>query len=205
MGIAKFKVVLVEHGYASTDCERDIIHAAGGEFIETNELPLEEALRICEDADGICCRRLEVTGEMMRRFRRCRIIVRYGVGTDNVDVNAATAAGIIVGHVPGYCVDEVSTHAMALLLACVRRITSTHQKVQRGEWDVHRGEPVYRMNGRTLGLVGLGNIGQSMARKLQGWGLNLLASDPFVDPSRAEGLGVKLVAFETLCRQSDYI
>src|SRR5262249_41581308 len=137
--------------------------------------------------------------------RRCRAIVRYGVGTDNVDVDAATAAGIIVGHVPGYCVDEVSTHAMALLLACVRRIASTHQKVQHGQWDVFREEPIYRMAGRTLGLVGLGNIGQSMARKLHGWGLNLLAADPFVDQSRADALGVKLVTFETLCRQSDYV
>src|SRR6185436_3576818 len=159
-----FKVVLIEHGYASTDYERRIITAAGGEFIDAEKRPLEEALKLCEDADGVLFRRIDMTPEIIQRFRCCKIILRYGVGTDNVDVNAATAAGIIVGHVPGYCRDEVSVHAMALLLACVRQLVATHQKLQRGEWDVHRGELLYRMEGRTLGLVGLGNIGQSVAR-----------------------------------------
>lgn len=77
--------------------------------------------------------------------------------------------------------------------------------MERGEWDVHRGEPIYRMAGRTLGLLGFGNIGQSMARKLGGWGLRILATDPFVTASRAESLGVKLVDLETLCRESDHL
>ena len=106
---------------------------------------------------------------------------------------------------PVYCVDEVSAHAIALLLACVRHIVPTHQKMERGEWDVHRGQPIYRMQGRTLGLAGFGSIGQSMARKLSGWDLKLLATDPFVDPSRASALGVKLVDLQTLCRESDYL
>jgi len=203
--MAKFKVVLIEHGYATTECERQIVESAGGEFIDAEKFPLEEALRLCEEAEGIFCRRLEVTAALIKRFRCCKIVVRYGVGTDNVDVNAATEAGIIVGHVPAYCVDEVSAHAIALLLACARHIIPTHLKMGRGEWDVHRGEPIYRMEGRTLGLVGLGNIGQSMARKLRGWGLKLLATDPFVDAARADALGVKLVDLETLCRQSDYV
>jgi D-3-phosphoglycerate dehydrogenase len=201
----KFKVVLIEHGYASIKCERQIIESTGAEFIDADQLPLNEGLRLCEDADGILCRRLQVNAKMIKGFRRCKMIVRYGVGTDNVDVNAATAAGIIVGHVPNYCIDEVSTHAIALLLACVRHIIPTHQKMERGEWDVHRGQPIYRLEGRTLGLVGLGNIGQAVARKLHGWGLSLLAADPFVDSARAQSLGVKLVQLETLCRESDYI
>ena len=201
--MAKFKVVLIEHGYATTQSERQIIEAAGGEFIDAEQFPLNQSLQLCEEADGIFCRRLEVTSEMIQRFRRCKILVRYGVGTDNVD--AATMAGIIVGHVPDYCVDEVSTHALALLLACVRHIVPTHQKMQRGDWDAHRGQPIYRMEGRTLGLVGFGNIGQSMARKLSGWGLKLLGTDPFVEASRAESLGVRLVGLKTLCEQSDYI
>jgi D-3-phosphoglycerate dehydrogenase len=203
--VPRFKVILIEHGYASTQCEREIIEAAGGEFIDAEKLPLEEALRLCEDADGIFCRRLEVTAAIIERFRRCKMLVRYGVGTDNVDVNAATKAGIIVGHVPAYCVDEVSAHAIGLLLTCARRIVPTHRKMEAGEWDVHRGEPIFRMEGRTLGLVGLGRIGQATARKLNGWGLNLLATDPYVEPARAAALGVKLVSLETLCRQSDYL
>ncbi|HMC26806.1 MAG TPA: C-terminal binding protein, partial [Verrucomicrobiae bacterium] len=144
----KFKVVLIEHGYHATQYERKLIESAGGEFVDAEKLSLPEVLRLCEGADGIFCRRLEITGAMIKRFQQCKIIVRYGVGTDNVDVNAATDAGIIVGHVPAYCVDEVAVHAIALLLACVRHIVPTHVKMESGGWEVHRGEPIYRMEGR---------------------------------------------------------
>jgi len=201
----QFRVVLIEHGYSSVEHERQIISAAGGEFIDAESLPLPEALRLCQDADGILCRRLEITAAIIQGFRRCKILMRYGVGTDNVDVNAATSAGIIVGHVPSYCIDEVSTHALALLLACVRKVVVTHGKVQRGAWDVHRADPIHRLAGCTLGLVGLGKIGSSVARKLRGWDVRVLAADPYIEPDRAKSLGVELVGLEALFRQSDFI
>jgi len=203
--MARFRVVLIEHGYATTRHEREVIEAAGGEFIDADELPLDEALGLCEQADGILCRRLAVSRGMLERFRRCRILVRYGVGTDNVDVDAASDLGIIVGHVPSYCADEVSAHAVALLLACVRQVTRTDRRLREGGWDVRRGERIHRMAGRTLGLVGLGGIGRRVARKLAGWGIHLLASDPFVEPRVAAELGVELVDFDTLCARSDYV
>ncbi len=203
--MAPFRVVLVEHGYATTCHERRVIEAAGGEFIDADRMPLEQALRLCEDADGVLCRRLEVRRSMLERFRRCRILVRYGVGTDNVDVEAATDLGVIVGHVPSYCTDEVSTHAIALLAACVRHVAATDRRLRAGGWDVRRGETIHRMAGRTIGLVGLGGIGRTVARKLGGWGLRLLAADPFVEPRIAAELGVELVDFVTLCRLSDYV
>lgn len=200
-----FRVVLIEHDYASTEVERGIIEKAGGEFIDAGKLPLSKALELCREADGILFRRIDMTGEMIRQFRKCRIIVRYGIGTDNVDVAAATEANIIVGHVPSYCIDEVSSHAIALLLACVRKIVTTHKRMEQGSWDVHRDDPIYRPAGKTLGIVGLGNIGRAVARKLTGWNLKLLATDPFVSEERARELGVELVDFETLCRASDFI
>ena len=203
--MSSFKVVLIDQGYGTSRYEQEIITAAGGEFIDADKLPLTEKLRRCEEAQGIILRRLMVTRDLISRFRRCKIIVRCGVGTDNVDVNAATEAGIIVGHVPAYCVDEVSTHAIALLLGCVRKIISTHRKMEQGAWDVHRTDPIYRLAGKTLGLVGFGNIGQAVARKLAGWELNLLATDPFVDPARAKALNVNLVDLNTLFRKADYV
>jgi D-3-phosphoglycerate dehydrogenase len=203
--MAKFKIILLKHSYTSTEVERQIVEGAGGEFIDAENCSEDEALRLCEEADGILVRWLKITPPHIKRFRRCKIIVRYGVGTDNVDVDAATEAGIIVGHVPNYCLDEVSTHAIALLFACVRNIVTTHKRVERGGWDVNPVEPIWRVAGRTLGLVGLGNIGQLVARKMSGWGVNLLANDPFVEKSRADALGVKLVDLETLCREADYI
>ena len=206
--MAKFRVVLIEHGYATTEYERKIITAAGGEFVDAENRPLEEAFRLCEDTDGILFRRIDVTAALIKRFARsgrCKIILRYGVGTDNADVNAATEAGIIVGHVPAYCIDEVSSHAIALLLACARNVVGAHQKMQQGAWDVTRHVPVWRMTGRTLGIVGFGNIGQAVARKMASWGMRLLVVDPFVEKSVADRLGVQLVDLDTLCRESDYI
>src|SRR5688572_32458223 len=192
-----FNVLILEHGYASIDYERDIIAAAGGELISADHLPLEQALALAERADCILFRRLSITAEMIRRFRRAKGIVRYGIGTDNVDVATATAAGIIVGHVPSYCLDEVSSHAIAMLLACVRKLVATHERVRHGQWDVHRDDPVFRTAGKTLGLVGFGQIGKSVARKLTGWNMRLLAADPFAEPAH----GVELVDLATLCRQ----
>src|SRR5262249_52763620 len=102
-------------------------------------------------------------------------------------------------------IDEVSTHAIVLLLACVRKLVVTHEKVRRGAWDVHRSDPIHRLAGRTLGLVGLGKIGCAVARKLRGWDLQILATDPYVEPARAQSMGVELVPVETLFRKSDYI
>jgi D-3-phosphoglycerate dehydrogenase len=200
-----FRVVLIEHGYASIDVERRIIADAGGELIDADKLPFEKAIELCRDADAVLFRRIEVPAEMIRQFRKCQIIVRYGVGTDNVDVKAATNAKIMVGHVAVYCIDEVSSHAIALLLACARNIVGIHKRVEQGSWNVHRHEPIHRMAGKTVGIVGLGNIGRAMARKLSGWGLRLLASDPFVEPEQAREAGVELVDFETLCRGSHFI
>jgi len=200
-----FRAVLIEHGYSSTELERSIIEAAGGTFIDAESKPLEEALQLCESAEVVLCRRLQVTADILRRLARCRIIIRYGVGTDNIDVPAATQLGIMVGHVPVYCVDEVSTHTMALLLACSRRIVATHFKMKEGGWDVHRGDPIDRMEGKTLGLVGLGNIGRAVARKVQGWGWRVVATDPYLDQAVANSVGAELMDLETLCRTSDFI
>jgi len=203
--MAAFLVVLVEHGYPARHYERDVITAAGGELVDAEDYPLNEALDLCSRADGILLRRTQVTAEMIRKFQRCRIIVRYGVGTDNIDIKAATDAGIIVGNVPDYCMDEVSTHAIALLLACVRGLCGTHTRMTQGDWDVRRQVPVYQVAGKVLGLVGLGQIGSEVARKMAPWGLRILACDPFVEEGHARSLGVQLVDLETLCRQSDYI
>src|SRR4051812_44713162 len=200
-----FKVVLIEHGYASVEYEREIIAAAGGELIDAEKLGHAEALRLCQDADGVLFRRIDVTAEMLRKFRRCRIVMRYGIGTDNVDIQAATKAGIIVGHVPSYCIDEVSVHTIALLLACSRKVVSTQKKMEKGGWDVHREEPIFRMAGRTIGIVGFGKIGRAVAQKLTGWGLRMLACDPFFEKSRVDALRVQFVDLKTLLAESDYV
>jgi D-3-phosphoglycerate dehydrogenase / 2-oxoglutarate reductase len=203
--MSAFSAVLIEHGYSSVQHERAIIEAAGGKFIDCDGLPLEQTLAHCAAAEAIMLRRLQVTRALIQGFRRCKILLRYGVGVDNIDVAAATDAGIIVGHVPIYCQDEVSAHAIALLLACVRRIVPTHNKMQEGGWELHRTDPVYRLAGKTIGLVGLGTLGQAVAKKLNGWNVRLIASDPYIESETAAKLDVSIVPLETLLAESDIV
>lgn len=198
-------MVLIEHGYAPIRPEEEIVANAGGRLVDAERLPPDQVLAECETADGILVRRLAFTREVIGRLRNCKIVLRYGVGTDNIDLEAATERGILVGHVPDYCLDEVSVHAISMLLACARRLVSAQDRMRAGGWNLHRADPVWRMAGKTLGLVGFGNIGQAVARKLQGWGLNLLACDPHIEASVAAEFGARLVDLRTLCRESDFV
>ncbi len=194
------------HSYATLDLERKTISKGGGALVDGGALANEEAaFKEAEDAEVVIIRWTKITPEVIRRLRRCRAIVRYGIGYDNVDYDAATAAGILMVHVPAYSVDEVATHAFALLLACVRDIVGAHQKIVGGGWSENPITRQWRMAGRTIGLVGFGNIGRSMARKLAGWQMQVLAADPYAPPESAAELGVRLVDLETLCRESDCI
>jgi D-3-phosphoglycerate dehydrogenase / 2-oxoglutarate reductase len=202
----KFKVVILPHGYPSVEIEREVVEGAGGVLVDGDTFPNEAAaLQAAADADAILVRWTKVTPEVIGHMKRCRIIVRYGIGYDNVDYASALAAGIMIGHCPTYCVDEVATHTLALLLACVRDIVNTHAKVARGGWTDNPSARQWRMAGRTIGLIGLGNIGRCMAAKLKGWGLRVLATDPFVEEQQAAAVGAQLVDFRTLCREADYI
>ena len=200
-----FKVVLIEHGYETTRYEREIIEAAGGRFIDCENLPIEEALRQAEDADGVIFRRIDMHRDIIKRFKQAKIILRYGIGTDNVDLAACTELGIIAGHVPGYCIDDVSTHAIALLTSCIRNIVGNHQAMEKGAWDLQRTNRLHRSEERTLGIIGFGGIGQSMAKKMAGWGMRIIAADPFVDPEKAAALDVELVPHDELYAAADYI
>ncbi len=200
-----FRVALLQHDYASVEIERRIVEQAGGQLVDTDTLPGAERLPAAEEADALIVRWLKVTPEIIRRLHRCRIIIRYGVGYDNVHYEAATAAGIMIGHCPHYCLDEVATHALALLLGCVRGIVGTQSMLASGGWNENPLFRADRLAGRTLGIVGLGNIGSRLARKLGGWEMRLLAHDPFVDPAHAAALGVTLVDRDTLWRESDYV
>jgi D-3-phosphoglycerate dehydrogenase len=203
--MSKFKVLVLKHGYPTVQPERDVVTGAGGELIDSDPLSDRETFQACEEADGILVRWQQIGPDLIQRLRRCQIIVRYGVGYDNVDLRAATDARIIVGHVPNYCLDEVSTHTIALLLACSRNIVGKHKKLEQGGWDNNPLEPLYRMAGSTLGLIGFGNIGQAVARKMSGWGMRLLATDPFIEAGLAEKYAVELVDLPTLLRESDMV
>jgi D-3-phosphoglycerate dehydrogenase len=131
--------------------------------------------------------------------------VRYGIGVDNVDLEASTGNGIVVAHVLEFCTGEVSNHAMALLLAVARRLLPLHQDSVAGKWRREHAWRLAPIHGETLGVVGFGNIGRAVARKARAFDMRVLAHDPYVDAKTAEDVGAKPVPLNELLAESDYV
>lgn len=203
--MAKFKVVVTDYEYDSMELEREVLEKAGAEMVLAQCRTEEEVIEAARDADGIINQYAPISRKVIESLENCKVISRYGIGVNTVDLEAATEKGIIVGNVTDYCLDEVSDHAMALLLASARKVAEYTQAVKSGNWDFKVGVPIYRLRGRVLGLVGLGNIPQTLAKKAQAFGLKVIASDPFIPEAVAEALNVELVSLEELSERSDFI
>jgi D-3-phosphoglycerate dehydrogenase len=168
--------------------------------------PTEEAiLDVARDADGLLVTYAKITSAIISNLNNCRAIGRFGIGVDNIDIDAATEAGIVVTYVPDYCVDEVSDHAMALLVSLARKIPFSNTLVQNGRWEMPAVVPMNRLRGRKLGLAGFGKIPQAIVPKARAFGLDIMIFDPYVSDQVVADLGVTNVDFDTLLSQSDYI
>jgi D-3-phosphoglycerate dehydrogenase len=144
-------------------------------------------------------------GELLRQLTRCKVIGRFGLGVDNIDIKAAAELGIPVTYVPDYCMQEVSDHAMALLLALARKVPLSNKLVQAGRWELPAVAPIHRLAGRVLGLIGFGNIPRALAPKAKAFGLHVVAHDPFVGQEAFLGAGVETVELDALLRMSDFV
>jgi D-3-phosphoglycerate dehydrogenase len=133
------------------------------------------------------------------------VIGRYGVGVDNIAVEAATVLGIPVTNVPSYSEHEVAEHALALLLALARRVVVFDRSVREAEWSLARGRPVHRIAGTTLGIVGFGRIGRMLAAKARGLGMTVVVHRPRLAESDARAAGVEAVALPELARRADFV
>ena len=165
----------------------------------------EELQQACHDSMGIICCSESFTSAVIRQLRQCRVISRHGIGTDSIYSVAATEAHILVANVPDYGLDEVSDHAIALLLAAARNIARFHETIRDGGWECREATPMLRLRGRQLGLVGFGRIGRLMAEKAQAFGLIVAAFDPYAAEAEAVRCGVRLVPFDELCAESDFV
>jgi D-3-phosphoglycerate dehydrogenase len=162
-------------------------------------------LQVARDADALLVTYAKITADMIAQMTRCRIIARFGIGVDNVDIPAATNAGIVVTRVPDYCIDEVSDHTLALLLALARKITFANSRAQAGHWEMSAVVPIHRLRGSVLGLVGFGRIPQLVAPKAKAFGLRVISCDPQVSREAMDRAGVEKVEFFELLAVSDFI
>lgn len=165
----------------------------------------EGILTLARRADALMVTYAKITAGMITEMPHVRIISRMGLGVDNIDVGAATAAGIVVTRVAEYCTDEVSDHAMALLLALIRKVVIANQVVQAGRWEMPAVVPIHRVRGSTLGLLGFGKIPQLVAPKAQAFGMKVLTYDPYVSDQVCARVGVTRVDLEGLFLASDYV
>lgn len=201
----QFRVVITDHGYVTDEYERSQVEPVGGEIVHLNATTEDEVIAGAADADGIINRTAPMTRRVIESLEKCKVISRYGVGVDNVDVQACTDHGIILANVPDYCLCEVADHAFALILTCARKTAFHDRRVRAGEWDIASADPVYRLTGKTLGLLGLGHIAQTLVQRVGGFGFRTIAFDPYIPSSVAEDLGVQLVALPTLLKESDFV
>ncbi len=200
----KHKVVLTDLIFPTLDPEHRIL----GDIADILVAPgtgADALVAAARDADAVLNTYAKLPGAVLRELSRCRIVARTGIGVDTVDLATATELGMLVTNVPDYCIDEVSDHALALILALARKVLSATAAVRAGTWDVKTAAPIARLRGRVLGLVGLGRIPRALVPKAQALGFTVIAADPFVTAEAAAPLGVRMVDFETLLRESDVV
>ncbi|HIC1388691.1 TPA: C-terminal binding protein [Escherichia coli] len=201
------KIVVIEPGYLNYSAEENILQDWNPQFVVVPaNASLEEKLRQVSNADAIMVREATVSRPMIEAMQQCRVIVRYGVGVDNIDSQAAKEKGIYVANVPDYGSEDVAEHALALLLAATRRIATRNRDVRDGQWGIGQREPMFRLAGKILGVVGFGRISRCFVQKASGFGFKrILVVDPLLTDEQASQAGVTRVNLDTLCREADFI
>lgn len=194
------RVILTDQVFPTVSLEQAEFARRGHEFIVAADR--RDALALVEEADAVLTSYMPLSGEVIGTMRKARIIARYGIGVDNIDVRAAEARGITVTNVPDYCVEEVATHAIAMALSMLRGLPAADAAVREGRWGIDSVRPLHRLSALTVGLLGVGRIGGAVARTLTTMGPRIIAHDPYAS---ALPPGVSAVSLDDLFRSSDLL
>ena len=200
------RILITDYVWPSVEPERDVLAAGGAELVVAPDASEETLVAMAREVDGILTCFAQVTENVVRAAERCVVIGRYGVGVDNIAVDTATELGIAVTYVPDYCVDEVSDHVMALLLAWNRRIVAFDRSVKTDGWgSLGLTMRMMRLRGKKLGIVGFGRIGRAVCAKALAFGLEVLATDPYLSDDTVKEHGARMVELQSLLRESDFV
>jgi D-3-phosphoglycerate dehydrogenase len=209
--MARTKIVITDYYYPDILQETEILRRLGDvDLVDcTTAVPggikdEDSVLAAARDADALIVQFARISRKVIDGLSRCRIISRYAIGVDTIDVEAARGRGIVVANVPDYCVEEVSDTAMAHILNCVRKVTRAHSLLHAGQWAYAAVRPMRRLQGLTVGLVAFGHIARRLAEKLRPFGMPLLAADPYFT-ERADYPWVEFVDLEQLLRRADIV
>lgn len=202
--MAKYKIVVSDGRHVSYDLEREILKEADAEVVQCNCVTEEDLIAACKDADGVMLDMAPMTAKVIEKLDRCKVISRYGIGYDNVDVAACTEKGIFVTNVPGYCSDDVAELAIGLMFDCLRQITLRNTLIRQGEWNI-QSPYSYRLTGKTIGFIGGGSIARAFMKKMAGFDVNMLVYSPSVPQEVFDPLHVKKASLEEVLSQSDVV
>ena len=198
-------IAVTDSVFPSLDPAKAALARLNPTYRKAKSVNADDIVAAARDADAVLVTYAKLTREVLTQFTRCKAIGRFGLGVDNIDLVAAKEKGMAVNYVPDYCIREVSDHAMALLLALIRKIPLSNKLVQSGRWEMPAVVPIRRIEGTVLGLVGFGHIPRLVAPKAQAFGIRVIASDPYAKPEVFKTAGVESVDFDTLLQSSDYV
>ncbi|MGN6439346.1 MAG: C-terminal binding protein [Agriterribacter sp.] len=199
------KVLITDYGFKHVEQEERLITAAGFAFHTAQCKTAEDVLTHGADAVALLVQWAPVTAAVMDGLKKCRLIVRYGIGVDNIDLEAAKSKGIVVCNVPDYCIAEVADHTVALALALSRQLTTTHNRTISGEWKIIPPQPALPFYEMNFATVGFGRIAREVLKRTEPFGFKKMAYDPFVTEAQMEAQGVLHVDFEKLVKEADII
>lgn len=195
------KVVITDYDYGDIEIERSILTAAGAEVIGLQAKSEDDLIEAARDCAAMMNQYARVGARTIAAMQQCKVIARYGVGVDIVDVDAATARGILVTNVRDYCTEEVADHAISLWLALARGLFPYDRATHEGIWRWQSAAPLYRLRGQVMGIVSYGKIGRAIAERARGFGVEIVVYDPYV----TEAEGVRLVSKAELLAVSDVV
>lgn len=211
-----FKAVVTFYVPGAMVTHDELLTKIGAEVEKTFCSTEDELVSACSQADAVIAVGMKITPgyvfsrRVIENLRKCRIIALMSIGYDNVDLEAATEKGICVTNAPDYCLDEVSDHTMALILACARKFHVVLPEIRAGKWGTQPGmlallKPLHRLSKQTLGLIGFGNIPRTLVPKARAFGFRIIAYDPYVPGTLFKIFSVESVDFDTLLEESDFV
>jgi D-3-phosphoglycerate dehydrogenase len=198
----RYQVIITDCDHGSIEEEKEELGCIGAELILAQIREEEDLIRVCKEADGLINQYAILNRNVLSHLPRCKVIARYGVGVDSIDLRAATDLGIIVANVPDYCIDEVASHALAMLLTLIRKTAFFDRKVRSSQWDFRQGASIHRIRGKTLGLIGCGKIGFEVGKRMSAFGVKVITFDPYLEEVSE---GTELKDFDTVLKKSDFI
>ncbi|WP_369133868.1 C-terminal binding protein [Modestobacter sp. I12A-02662] len=198
------RVLVTDADYGALDLEEEVLRAAGHELLTARCRTAAEVIEAARDVDAVLVQYAPITAEVLDALPRLRLVSRYGVGVDVVDLDAARARGVWVCNVPDYGTAEVALHAVAMLLALMRNLIGHDREVHAGRWDHRLGGRLPRPGGLTLGVVGLGRIGRTTMEGAAPWFGGVVGYDPYL-PDDAWPAGVERLGLEELFTRSNAV